>query len=188
MNIFMEKFIENVKNDNGEPILFYGDNEGLTYSKINELSGKVLTFLRSGNIGKEDFVLVNLPRGVEPIICMIGVWKAGAAFVVVEENNCAPEREQFIREDCKCKAEIGIKEWEEILKADPSDDIASPDEHDVAYATYTSGTTGKPKGILQEYGSIRQCFESTSYNGKPIFWRRSQNGSHAAAEFCCGSP
>ena len=169
MNIFMEKFIENVKNDNGEPILFYGDNEGLTYSRINELSGKVLCFLRSNNIGREDFILIDLPRGVEPIICMIGIWKAGAAFVVVEENY-APERVQFIREDCKCKCEIDSKVWGEILKTDPSDDIASPDEHDVAYATYTSGTTGKPKGILQEYGSLRQCIESMSYDGKPVFY------------------
>ena len=50
-----------------------------------------------------------------PIIAMIGIWKAGAAWALVEDTY-APERIDYIRKDCGCKVEINAKVWEEILK------------------------------------------------------------------------
>jgi acyl-CoA synthetase (AMP-forming)/AMP-acid ligase II len=38
-------------------------NEAITYGELWNLSGKVYAYLKNHNIGKEDFVLINLPRG-----------------------------------------------------------------------------------------------------------------------------
>lgn len=52
---------------------------GLTRSQVDEASARVYAYLKARGVGREDFVLICLPRGVWPVIAMLGVWKAGAA-------------------------------------------------------------------------------------------------------------
>ena len=143
-------------------------NKGITYAQLDDLSGRVYAYLKQNKIGKEDFVLINLPRGVMPIITMIGIWKSGAAWALVEDTY-APERIDYIRKDCGCKLEISSKNWEEIMKIEPLQGYEKPDMHDAAYAIYTSGTTGNPKGVLHEYGNLERAIESIKVNGKTPF-------------------
>ena len=68
---------------------------GISRRTVDELSGKVYAYLRSKQIGREDFVLICLPRGGIALISILGVWKAGAAFTLVEDNY-PPERIAYI--------------------------------------------------------------------------------------------
>lgn len=135
--------------------ILYDENssEGLSYAEINEQSGKVYHYLKKNHIGKEDFVLIRLPRGVCSAVAQLGVMKAGAAFVLGEEG-MPSERLEYIRHDCKCKLEIHADNWQEIMAEPFLAGHENPDEHDAAFAIYTSGTTGNPKGVLHEYGNI----------------------------------
>ena len=117
--------------------------KGITYAQLDNMSGRVYAWLKANKIGKETFVLIDLPRGVLPVIAMIGVWKAGAAWALVEDTY-APERIDYIRKDCDCKLEISMDNWEDIMRSQPLAGHENPDEHDAAYAIYTSGTTGNP--------------------------------------------
>lgn len=139
--------------------------KGISYEELDNLSGRVHGWLKSKNIGKEDFVLINLPRGVLPVVAIVGILKAGAAFALVEDNY-APERIAYIRKDCGCKVEINRDTWEMILKTEPLFGHEETDEHDAAYAIYTSGTTGNPKGVVHEYGNITECIRSLNYQGE----------------------
>ena len=143
-------------------------NKGITYAKLDDLSGRIYAYLKQNNIGKEDFVLINLPRGVMPIITMIGVWKSGAAWALVEDTY-APERIAYIRQDCGCKIEISSANWEEIMKTEPLQGYEQVGLHDAAYAIYTSGTTGNPKGVLHEYGNLERAIDSIRIKGKTPF-------------------
>ena len=125
-----------------------------TRQQVDELSARVCGWLSSKGIGAEDFVMIRFPRDARPFIAMLGVWKAGAAFTVVEDDY-APERIEAIREDCGCRLVIDAAAWEEILKTEPADGYREADPHDACFAIYTSGSTGKPKGVLQEYGKIK---------------------------------
>ena len=78
---------------------------GLSRRQVDELSGRVYAWLKKKKIGREDFVFLCLPRGAVPLIAVLGVWKAGAAFTMVEDNY-PPERIAYIRKDCSCKAVI----------------------------------------------------------------------------------
>ena len=127
---------------------------GISRRKVDELSGKVYGWLRAKQIGREDFVLICLPRGGIALISILGIWKAGAAFTLVEDNY-PPERIAYIKKDCNCKEVIDIETWNEILKTDALPGYEHTDIHDAAFAIYTSGTTGNPKGVLHEYGSIK---------------------------------
>ena len=122
--------------------------------EIDELSARVYGYLSGKGIGREDFVLIRLPRDARPFAAMLGVWKAGAAFTVVEDSY-APERIEAIRKDCGCILDIDEDTWQEILRTEPLPGYKQADDHDACFAIYTSGSTGKPKGVLQEYGKIK---------------------------------
>lgn len=177
---FVEKFEDNVKKSPNTPLFFDDANpKGISYSKIDEVSAKIYEYLLNKGIGKEDFVLINLPRGVQPIIALVGVWKAGAACTIVEENY-APERVEFIRKDCSCKAEINSKNWEEIMKLEGKIGYKIADDHDAAFAIYTSGTTGNPKGVLHEYGDITRCVQSVKISESELLVNKNEHGALVA--------
>ena len=142
--------------------------KGITYAQLDDLSGRVFAYLSDKGIGREDFVLINLPRGIMPIIAMIGVWKSGAAWALVEDTY-APERIEFIRRDCGCKTELSSANWEDVMAAAPKTGYVTADDHDAAYAIYTSGTTGNPKGVLHEYGNLKRAIDSIAVDGKNPF-------------------
>ena len=169
MEYILERFLKNVKEGPDQPF-FYDDKHpnGLTYAEFDDYSGRVYAWLKAQGIGREDFVLINLPRGILPLIAAVGVWKAGAAFVIVEENY-APERVAFIRRDCGCKVELSMEAGYEIMYTEPLSGYEPTDPHDAAFAVYTSGTTGKPKGVLHEYGNLERCIQSLEIEDDVMF-------------------
>lgn len=156
------------ENPNAAILFDESRSKGVTYAQLDDLSGRVYAFLSENGVGKEDFVLINLPRGIMPIIAMIGVWKSGAAWALVEDTY-APERIEFIRKDCGCKIELSAENWEDIMAGDSKSGYVTADDHDAAYAIYTSGTTGNPKGVLHEYGNLDRAIESIKIDGKNPF-------------------
>ena len=139
-------------------------SKGITYSQLDDMTARIYGWLKAGGIGKEDFVFIDLPRGVLPIAAMLGVWRAGAAFVLVEDNY-AFERKEYIRRNCGCKISITASNWDVIMQTQPLEGYAETDDHDAAYAIYTSGTSGKPKGVLHEYGSLKMSIDSIKLDG-----------------------
>ena len=142
--------------------------KGITYAQLDDLSGRVYAYLSGKGIGRADFVLINLPRGIMPIIAMVGVWKTGAAWALVEDTY-APDRIEFIRNDCGCKTELSAANWEDVMATEPKAGYVTADDHDAAYAIYTSGTTGNPKGVLHEYGNLKRAIDSICIDGENPF-------------------
>ena len=183
----METIIERLRRytaaDPDAPILFDdAHTKGITYARLDDMSGRVYGWLKKNGIGKEDFVLIDLPRGVLPVIAMIGVWKAGAAWALVEDTY-APERIDYIRRDCGCKLEISMENWEPIMLTEPLEGHEDPDEHDAAYAIYTSGTTGNPKGVLHEYGNLQRAIDSIRIDGQVPFTEKDRLATLAPMNF-----
>ena len=183
----METIIERLQRytgmNPGAPILFDDTHtKGVTYSQLDDMSGRVYGWLKKSGIGKEDFVLIDLPRGVLPVIAMIGVWKAGAAWALVE-NTYAPERIDYIRRDCGCKLEISMENWDDIMRREPLEGHERCGEHDAAYAIYTSGTTGNPKGVLHEYGNLQRAIDSIRIDGEIPFTGKDRLATLAPMNF-----
>ena len=131
----------------------------VTYAQLMDLSGRVYHYLKERGIGREDMVNILLPRGTEPFIAMIGVWRAGAACVILEEGYPA-ERVKFIQSDCGCRLVMDRTVWQEAMACEPLEGRETVDDHDAAFAVYTSGSTGNPKGVLHEYGNVDRAAET----------------------------
>ena len=152
---FMERFQNSVAQYPQQPMLVDARHpEGLTRRDVDELSARVYAYLKNRGIGREDMVMICLPRGAEIVIAMYGVWKAGAALTVAEDD-LPPERLAFIKADCGCACVIDAALWPEIMRTEPLDGYVQADDHDAAFAIYTSGSAGTPKGVLHEYGCFR---------------------------------
>ncbi len=167
------QLLEQYTREKPQTAILYDDAhaKGVTYAKLDDMSGRVYAYLKARGIGKESFVLIDLPRGILPIIAMIGVWKAGAAWALVEDTY-APDRIAYIRDDCGCKLEISAANWDEIMHTDSLAGHEKTDLHDAAYAIYTSGTTGNPKGVLHEFGNLSRAIESIRLNGVNPFYSK----------------
>ena len=148
------------------------DTSGKHYTRkqVDELSDKIHGFLKMNHIGKEDVVLINLERGVKPIIAMMGVIKTGAAFTLVE-SGYAKERTKYIYQDCKAKFELNEDNWSTATTSNPISEYEINDDHDLALCVYTSGTSGNPKGVKHEYGQYK--LEMISEMQEDGNWRES---------------
>ncbi|MBC7928403.1 MAG: amino acid adenylation domain-containing protein, partial [Bryobacteraceae bacterium] len=155
-------------------------------ARANSVAARVLEVLPG--LG-ESFVAVCLPRTPDLIAALLGVLKAGCAFLALDANY-PPARLAGMMEDASPICLITLPELsmhlpastpriyvEEIMLADaatPSDSSPKPkqDGASAAYVIYTSGSTGRPKGAVIEHRSAvtllhwaRGVFRTDSLSG-----------------------
>jgi amino acid adenylation domain-containing protein/non-ribosomal peptide synthase protein (TIGR01720 family) len=165
----IELFEKQVKrNPNGWALEFEGKE--LTYSALDISANQVANALKQKAISTGDIVGIHLRRSPELIIAILGVLKAGAAYLPLETDMPA-ERVRFILGDSGCKLLISDSQipatnlntgiMPEVLAFDNL--LASSNREcslvknrstDLVYVIYTSGTTGQPKGVMIEHGSL----------------------------------
>ena len=127
---------------------------GRRRSEVDDEASRIYAHLKAKGIGKEDFVMICLPRCVQVVSAMLGVLKAGAAFTIVD-SHYADERIDYIYQDCGCKFRIDRETWSEAMDEEPLEGYEPTDPHDACFAVYTSGSTGNPKGVVHEYGKLK---------------------------------
>ena len=108
--------------------------------------------LRSAGVAPGAAVMVRLPNKPSFVTAMFGIWAAGAVLVPGNPRQPAGELEaalQVIRPAAVLD--------EDGLAPGASDPAAYPEE--VAFVTWTSGTTGAPKPILHSHGGYRELLD-----------------------------
>jgi amino acid adenylation domain-containing protein len=137
------------------------EGKELSYGELNERANRLAHHLRQTyGVGREDRVGVQLKRSDRLMVALLGVLKAGAAYVPIDVDY-PEERKQFMVIDSGCKVLIDHS-WPEGSEADgsPEDLETTIDGSDLAYVIYTSGSTGRPKGVLVEHrGLVNVCLE-----------------------------
>jgi amino acid adenylation domain-containing protein len=105
----------------------------------NERAFQIKDSLSSVNIGAGDVVLVKTQRSKNALSAYAGIALAGAAFLPIDYS-LPSDREREIRDDIMPAA---------IIKDDNIVICSNPKKQDIetAYIIYTSGTSGKPKGV-----------------------------------------
>ncbi len=140
-------------------------DQRLTYAELNHRANQTAHFLRGMGVGPEMLVGLFLESSVEMIVGVLGVLKAGAAYIPLDPAYPL-ERLAFMLEDSAVPvlltqdslADQLPATWAQVISLDGDwDEIAqrsnenpspmtTPDN--LAYVIYTSGSTGRPKGAL----------------------------------------
>ncbi|MBD0255793.1 MAG: amino acid adenylation domain-containing protein [Cytophagales bacterium] len=144
----------------------------LTYRELNARSNQFAHYLREQyGIKPDDLVGIMVERSEKMIIALLGILKAGAAFVPIDPSYPI-DRIKYIVEDASLKvllvADLSFDVHSQL--PDTAIDVVQPAENyqeysplspadintprDLAYVIYTSGTTGRPKGVLVEHGGV----------------------------------
>jgi amino acid adenylation domain-containing protein len=136
------------------------DGVSLTYAELNGRANAVADSLIAMGAGPEVLVALCVERSVNMIVGMLGIWKAGAAYLPVDLRYPA-ERVAFILEDAGVSLLISQHSLEPSLPKHRAqvlflDDVIGARKENsgnrstldnLAYVIYTSGSTGKPKGV-----------------------------------------
>jgi amino acid adenylation domain-containing protein len=138
-----------------------------TYREIDRRSNALAWLLRSRGVEPESVVVVNMERSAAIIIAILGIAKAGGAFMLTEKT-CPPERLRAMLEESRARIVIGDDSTAARLAAQHvsreiitfgTETSASPPITGVgpgstAFVVFTSGTTGHPKGIANNHEAL----------------------------------
>ncbi|MGW1241725.1 non-ribosomal peptide synthase/polyketide synthase [Streptomyces bobili] len=126
----------------------------LTYRQLNARANRFAHSLIARGVGPEQTVAVALPRSVESVVAVLGVLKAGAAYLPVDPAYpqariaymLADARPVLMVDDPALVTEVSA--WPE------TDPVVALDVRHPAYVIYTSGSTGRPKGVVVAHGGV----------------------------------
>ncbi|HEY0735768.1 MAG TPA: amino acid adenylation domain-containing protein [Herpetosiphonaceae bacterium] len=156
--------------------------ERLTYGTLNERANQLARHLRALGIGLETPVGFYLDRSADLIVAILGILKAGAAYVPLNPNY-PMERLQFMLEDTRAPVLLttaGLTgqlpphqahvvyldtDWQQISCQATTNLLPANTAHHLAYVIYTSGSTGRPKGVQVSHGSVLSLMDAT----RPVF-------------------
>ena len=140
-------------------------NTTLTYAELDRRADVLAAHLRSVGVAPDAAVGVYMERCAEYVVAILAAMKAGGAYVPLELAYPASQLEDVLS-DCEPSlvltkdAHAGrLPDWQESFRMDvdepgtPDKDTAPQrvDRENLAFIPYSSGTTGKPKGIANPH-------------------------------------
>lgn len=152
-------------------------DQKLTYRELNQRSNQVAHYLGVLKPSTEALVGVCLERSLDLLIVLLGILKAGAAYVPLDPNH-PKERLALIMSDAQMlilltqehlvaalpQSETQLMPLEQIWDEISEQPIDNPPSlktgENLAYVMYTSGSTGKPKGVQIQHGSVVNFLQS----------------------------
>ncbi|MGW1996354.1 amino acid adenylation domain-containing protein, partial [Embleya sp. NPDC001921] len=149
------------------------DTDRIDYAELDARANRLAAHLTALGVGRESVVAVVLDRGVELIVALTAVLKAGAAYLPVDPRQPL-ERLAYMLTDSRASVLLGSDDLLDDLPvrglltvalddpsvraaidARPADPIpARARLADLAYVIYTSGSTGRPKGVALTHAGI----------------------------------
>lgn len=152
------------------------ENQQLTYLQLNEAANRLAAVLLEKGIQPEDIVAFHLNRSAMIPAAMLGILKAGAAFLPLDPQLPQNRLQQMLRDS---KTRFLLTEqylqpfWESsdiprLILDDPQtlagisgkENPSLPVQpNQLAYLMYTSGSTGKPRGVLLEHAGVLNAID-----------------------------
>jgi amino acid adenylation domain-containing protein len=150
------------------------ENDLITYSELNSAASHAAAELMTLGVSLNTYVPILLRRCPQLIISLLAVLKAGAAYALLDENWPENRLKDII---CLLKPPLLITDqkipfleetpiWNpfsprSVLKEHPPFPTVSPEAPCSIF--FTSGTTGKPKGVVSPHSGTARLFKDKSF-------------------------
>ncbi len=155
------------------------EEQQLTYRELNTRANQLAHHLQQLGVQPGDLVGIYLERSTHLIVGMLGILKAGAAYLPLDPSY-PTERLSFMLDDAQVAVILSQTAlWDNrpphtghwvCLDHDPALLTASVDNlncliapTDLAYVIYTSGSTGQPKGVAVPHRAVQRLVLNTNY-------------------------
>ncbi|HWM02242.1 MAG TPA: amino acid adenylation domain-containing protein, partial [Actinophytocola sp.] len=141
------------------------ERDRLGYAELDAAAEAVARRLAEHGAGPETVVAVHAPRSVPLVVGLLGVLKAGAAYLPLDPEYPA-DRLAFMLTDAGATLVLadepppGIDRFATVLPLSEVDTpagagpVRTARPHNAAYVIYTSGSTGRPKGVVNTHAGI----------------------------------
>jgi amino acid adenylation domain-containing protein len=166
----IDLFRDQVARDPAGSAVFF-DGRTLSYGELDRGSNQVARHLIRSGVGVEDAVGICVERSMEMVVGVLGVLKAGAAYVPLDPAYPADRRDFMIRETAAkliltqrklaphfahCETPLVLLDGEHpgIRQEDAPDPRITFPADSLAYVMYTSGSTGRPKGVQLSHRAL----------------------------------
>jgi natural product biosynthesis luciferase-like monooxygenase protein len=153
--------------------LVSGDDK-LTYARLNARANQVAHHLIRQGVGPGALVGLLMDRSADLIVAMLGILKAGAAYVPLDPTY-PEDRLAYMMADARMTAIASHAKYQSLFPgafppiialnspgALDQQPVGNPPTNvrpdDLAYVIYTSGSTGKPKGVMVEHRNVVNFF------------------------------
>jgi amino acid adenylation domain-containing protein/natural product biosynthesis luciferase-like monooxygenase protein len=159
------------------------EGQEVSYGELNRRANQLAHYLRRQGAAPDARVGICVERGVEMIVGVLGVLKAGAGYVPLDPAYPADRLKYMLQDSApvvlltqKHLRELlggmdGIVrvidieedkgEWSRERESNPERGNGLRPEH-LAYVIYTSGSTGSPKGVMVEHRNVTRLFAATN--------------------------
>ncbi|MEW5929248.1 MAG: amino acid adenylation domain-containing protein [Gemmatimonadota bacterium] len=153
-----------------------GGGHTLTYAELDARSSRLAASLRARGVGRETPVGVCLERGPRLLEAVLGVWKAGGAYLPLDPTYPASQLEYMLRDAAApvlltqqslraalpASADVLLLDAGEAPAADGAgaEPAVEPAADQLAYVIYTSGSTGRPKGVRVAHGALARTMSA----------------------------
>jgi amino acid adenylation domain-containing protein len=169
----VHELFEEVARAHGGRVAVEYEGEALTYAELNTRANRLAHHLRGLGVGPETLVGICVERSLEMIVALLGVLKAGGAYVPLDVAY-ATERLSLMLEDARVTVLLTQSKLTESLSgygarvvcldsdsarselARRSGENLGPQSTtaNLAYVLFTSGSSGRPKGVAVEHGQL----------------------------------
>ncbi|WP_164708093.1 condensation domain-containing protein, partial [Paraburkholderia phosphatilytica] len=163
----------------GNAIALSDGGESVSYTQLDAWSRAIAAELRRRGVGVETRVGVSMERSAALVAALLGVLRAGAAYVPLDPSYPA-ERLAYIAGDAQlafivtddaardrqagCFGALPLVDavaWRDAGPDGAAFDAPAPHPGQLAYVIYTSGSTGKPKGVGVTHANVARLFDAT---------------------------
>lgn len=180
-----ELFVEQARRTPLAAAVIHAEQQ-FSYAQLDELSDRLARGLVAAGVIPGDFVALLCKRGVHLIAAMLAVGKAGAAFVPISPEEPGIRRARILEivaprlvitnlETPELHLNVPVAHVSALLESGAKARAlpAAADPSQVAYAIFTSGSSGAPKGVLLEHSGIVNS----------VIWQREFCGFSTAHRF-----
>jgi amino acid adenylation domain-containing protein/thioester reductase-like protein len=146
----------------------------VTYAELDARANRIARRLVRLGARRDERVAVCLPRSAGAIAALLGVWKAGAAYVPLDVDDPPLRLDErllevgalaLVTDEATAQRLAEARTWRGPIVAldaeagdlerEPAEPPDVPlEQGDLAYVLFTSGSTGKPKGVMIEHGAL----------------------------------